>query len=377
MRIAIDALGLPPFGGARISALGWLSALGTYDQDNHYVVYTSRPEEVLAGFKNIQQRVVPIRNRFAVRIWAQIYLPHLLAHERVSVLHSVKNLSILGAPCPTVVTVNDLSHLVLRHLYPWIDGFYWRVVQPYILRNATRVIAISENTKRDLIRFYGLEAEKIVTIYPACDNRFWQCCSQDSLNEVRDRYRLPDSYILYVGGLAIHKNLRTLVRAFAYIADKVPHGLVIVGGAHHTTSDRGLKAEAATLGVKGRVRMLGSIPADDLPCLYRLADLFVSLSLNEGFGLALLEALACGTPILAARRGSIPEVIGEAGVLVDDPMDVEAIAIDILQLLSDRRRLAEMRRRGIARARTFSWEKTATETINLYNEVVSLQRRVR
>ncbi|MGQ9494393.1 MAG: glycosyltransferase family 4 protein [Anaerolineae bacterium] len=372
MRIAIDALGLPPFGGARTSALGWLSALGAYDRDNYYVVYVSRPEEVLAGFKNIEQRVVPIGNRFAVRIWAQICLPYLLARKRVRLLHSVKNLSILGAPCPTVVTVNDLSHLVLRHLYPWVDGFYWRVVQPYVLRNATRVIAISENTKRDLIRFYGLEAEKIVTIYPSCDERFWQCCSQDRLNEVRDKYRLPDLYLLYVGGLAIHKNVRTLIQAFAYIADKVPHGLVIIGGAHHTTSDRGLKTEVAALGVKGRVRMLESIPVDDLPCLYRLADLFVSLSLNEGFGLALLEAMACGTPVLAARRGSIPEVVGEAGVLVDDPMDARAVAINILQLLSDRRRLEEMRRRGIARAGAFSWKKTAAETISLYNEVVSL-----
>lgn len=371
MRIAIDALGLPPFGGARASALGWLKALGRYDQDNRYLVYVSRLEESLLDFPNIEQRVIPIHNRFAVRVWAQIYLPRLLDCEGVSLLHSVKNLSILGSPCPVVITVNDLSHVVLRHLYPWIDGLYWQLVQPYVLRNAARIIAISESTKRDLIRFYSLEANRIVVIYPACDEQFWHPRTPREMERVRTKYGLPDSFLLYVGGLGIHKNVRTLVRAFARIADKVPHGLVIVGGAHHTTSDRRLQAEVSALGVRERVWMLESVPIDDLSCLYRLADLFVSLSLNEGFGLALLEAMACGTPVLAARRGSMPEVVGEAGVLVNDPMDATAVAVDILQLLSDRQRLEEMGRAGITRARAFSWEKTASETIHLYSEVVS------
>lgn len=373
MRIAIDALGLPPFGGAKASALGWLAALGRYGRENHYLVFLSRPEEVLSPFPNIEQRVIQMHNRFAVRIWAQLRLPRLLAREKVDLLHSMKNLSVFGVPCPTIITINDLSHVILRDLYPWADGLYWQTIQPRILRRATQIIAISENTKRDLARFYGLEANKIVTIYPSCDDRFRQPCEPKELERVRAKHDLPESLLLYVGGLGVHKNVTTLVRAFARIADEIPHGLVLVGGAHHTTSDRGLAQEVAALGLADRVWILGSVPEEDLPPLYHLADLFLLASLNEGFGLVLLEAMACGTPVLAARSGSVPEVVGNAGWLVDNPLDAEEFATAIVALLADRDMLAEMSARGLERSRIFTWEQTAKRTLTLYREMANEQ----
>jgi len=373
LRIAIDALGLPPFGGAKASALGWLAALGRYGRENHYLVFLSRPEEVLSPFPNIEQRVIQMHNRFAVRIWAQLRLPRLLAREKVDLLHSMKNLSVFGVPCPTIITINDLSHVILRDLYPWADGLYWQTIQPRILRRATQIIAISENTKRDLARFYGLEANKIVTIYPSCDDRFRQPCEPKELERVRAKHDLPESLLLYVGGLGVHKNVTTLVRAFARIADEIPHGLVLVGGAHHTTSDRGLAQEVAALGLADRVWILGSVPEEDLPPLYHLADLFLLASLNEGFGLVLLEAMACGTPVLAARSGSVPEVVGNAGWLVDNPLDAEEFATAIVALLADRDMLAEMSARGLERSRIFTWEQTAKRTLTLYREMANEQ----
>ena len=380
MRIAVDAMGLPAFGGAKSSALGWLAALGRYDRANQYVAFVSRAEECLSCFQNIEQRVVPVQNRFAARIWAQIQLPRLLARERADVLHSMKNLSTFGAPCPVLVTVNDLSHVLLRNLprrsgteyqYPWIDNLYWRWIQPQLLRRAARVIAISENTKRDLLRFYRLDAGRVSVIYPSCDERFRRPCLPDQLERIRLKFSLPQSLLLYVGGLGVHKNVITLVRAFARIADQVPHGLVLVGGAHHTSSDHGVAQEIAALGLEGRVWLLGSIPAEDLPSLYHLADLFLLASLNEGFGLVLLEAMACGTPIVAARSGSVPEVLADCGLLVDNPLETQGFAQAIVSLLADPDRLLDMRAKGLQRSRDFTWQNTAERTMAAYREVVN------
>ncbi len=374
MRIAIDALGLPPFGGARTSALGWLAALGRYDQENHYMLFvSSHAEEALMPFPNMEQRIIPLQNRFTARIAAQLLLPRLLAEDKADLLHSMKNLGVVGAPCPTIVTVNDLSHVVLRRLYPWADGIYWQFIQPRILRRARRVIAISENTRHDLMRWYGMEANRVVTLYPSCDERFRQPCTPEEQQRVREKYGLPQSLLLYVGGLGVHKNVGTLVQAFGRIAGEIPHGLVLVGGAHHTTSDRTLEEEVAALGLAERVWMLGSVPAEDLTPLYQLADLFVFASLNEGFGLVLLEAMACGTPVLAARTGSVEEVVGDCGRLVDDPLDVEGFAAAIVTLLGDRDGRMEMSAKGLERSRMFTWEETAKHTLALYREVVDEQ----
>lgn len=369
MRIAIDALGLPELGGARTSAIGWIKALGEYDKENHYTVYVSHHDETLSRFPNIEQRVIPIRNRFAVRLWAQFCLPYLLVRERVHLLHCMKNLGIIGATCPVIITINDLSHMILRDLYPWIDGFYWQFIQPFVLRNAARIIAISENTKRDLVRFYRLNPNKIVTIYPSCDDRFRQRCKSYMIKQIQTKYKLPGAFILYVGSLGIHKNVKTLIQAFARVADEIPHGLVIVHGARHTTSDHTVEQEVNALGLRDRVWLLGPVPDDELPCFYQLADLFVLLSLNEGFGLVLLEAMACGTPILAARSGSIPEVVGDAAYLLDKPRDPDSVAAALLEVLSNPKRLSELRAKGLARSLDFTWERTAKRTLALYEEV--------
>lgn len=369
MKIIIDALGLPLLGGARTSTIGWIAALAKYDKSNRYVVYLSRPEERLRKFTNIEIRVIPLQNRFAVRLWAQISLPYLVSREHANLLHCMKNLGVVSVPCPVVITINDLSHMLLRELYPWIDGLYWQFIQPIILRNAKRIIAISESTKRDLIRFYNLNPDKIVIIYPSCDEQFCQHYESWRLEQIRVKYGLPNSFILYIGSFGVHKNVKTLIRAFAHIAPEVPHSLVLVRGAHHTTSDRTIEREISVFGLENRVLILGPVPDDEIPGFYQLADLFVLVSLNEGFGLVLLEAMACGTPIVAARSGGVPEVVGDAAYLLDNPTDPMAVADAILMVLTDRERRTEMSIKGLTRSRRFTWEQTARSTLELYETV--------
>ncbi len=369
MQIAIDALGLPPFGGARVSTVSWLAALATHSTENRYVVFLSHPEESLRPFPHVEQRIVGLRNRFAVRVWAEVALPRMLARERVGLLHSMKNLGVFSAQCPTVITVNDLTHVVLRHLYPRVDSLYWQYFQPRVLRRAAKIIAISHSTKRDLLRFYRLRECNIAVIYPSCDEVFRRPCADADIERVRGRYHLPQRILLYVGGLGIHKNVITLVRAFEAAAREISHGLVIVGGTHHTSSDRAVAAYVSAAGLDKRVWLLGSVPREDLPPLYRMADLFISVSLNEGFGLALLEAMASGTPVLAGRTSSIPEVVGEAGCLVDDPTDADALCSEILRLTADHDRLRSMSTQGLRRSQLFSWKVAADRTLALYREV--------
>jgi len=367
--IAIDALGLPRFGGARASAIGWLAALARHGANHRYLVLLSRPEDDLLRFQNIRQKVVPLRNRFLVRIWAQLTVPSLLGREHIDLLHSMKNLGIFGAPCPTIVTVNDLTHMVLRHLYPWADGFYWQHIQPRLLQSASRIIAISENTRRDLLRFYPLSEDHVVTIYPACDERYYQPCDRGEMDRVRAKYGLASRLLLYVGGLGVHKNVITLVRAFGRVAGQIPHTLVLVGGVHHTSSDCHLSDAVAALGLSDRVRLLGSVPDEDMVPLYHVADLFLLASLNEGFGLVLVEAMACGLPVVAARAGSVPEIVDNAAWLIDDPRDDAAFGEAIGHSLADEAMRAELRARGLMRANHFSWHNTARQTLELYADV--------
>ncbi len=370
MKVFVDGLGLPIRGGARSSMLGWLAALGRYGSQNSYVVFLSRPEPVLDQFPHIEQRIIPIRNRFMLRIWAQINLPLILRREKSDLFHAMKNLSIFGLPCRSIVTVNDLTHIVLSHLFPRIDGVYWRQVQRLMLNRIDHIIAISYNTKQDLIRTYQLPADKVSVIYPACDEVFQPGHDLYGEQLLRTKYGLTAPLVLYVGGLAVHKNLPTLVQAFALISDRVPHTLAIVGGKHHTSSDAGLERLVNELGLTRRVRFLGTMPDEELPHLYRMADLFVLPSLNEGFGLALLESMACNTAALASRCSSLPEVGNDAVAWVEGPTSVSEWSTALLNLLSDRQRRDQLRVKGLAQARLFSWRETAEQTLALYQRIV-------
>ena len=366
MRIALDALGLPRFGGARSSAIGWLAALAEYGPEHHYWVFVSRYEPELAAFSNLKQLISPVANRFLVRLWAQAAIPLLLWRTGADLYHATKNLSVIGVPCPVVITVNDLTHVLLARYYPWLDNMYWRWVQPFMLRRAVRIIAISESTRQGLINCYGLDEHKVEVIYPSYHARYRQAAGETARASVRVRYGLPESYILYVGGLGLHKNVATLVSSFDAIADRVPHGLVLVGGNYHSSSDQALFRAAAESGRERRIRLLDEVPEEDMPAIYQMADLFVLPSLNEGFGLTLLEAMASGVPVMASCAGAIPEVAGDAGCLLSAIRDQEALAKTLLALLDSPQELAALREKGRARAAAFSWETTARKTLALY-----------
>lgn len=373
MRVLFDVLGLPPYGGARSSALGWIRSVAEDGSDHQFFALVSNFEPALESLENLEQLRAPVSHRFAVRAWAQVRLPQLVRAHGIDLVHSAKNHGCFLVPCPAVITINDLNRLHYPAMFSRVDVLYWRTVQYALLKNVEQVIAISENTKQDLMHFYRLPPEKIEVIYPAVDAVFrGQQLTEAGVSKALEKYGVRRPYILSVGGMAVHKNVYTALRAFYCLVERdclSDLTFAIVGERFHTHNDQRLFDLAAQEG-DGRVCFTGLVADEDLPSIYAGASLFVYPSLYEGFGLAPIEAMASGVPVLASRAGSLPEVLDGAGWLVEEPTDVDAVAEGMLQILTDVSTWEQFRELGLESARRFSWSETASQTLELYQRLV-------
>ncbi len=235
------------------------------------------------------------------------------------------------------------------------------------LRGAVRVIADSRHTACDIQEIYGVSSERVVVIYPGTPSAFFDEPAPDRLTDLRTRYKLDATpFMLFVGGADPRKNHRVLVEAFARLAElRKDMALVIVGDPDH----RGLRISDTVRECKleGRVHCVGSVPVHDLRLLYAAAELFAFPSLYEGFGFPVLEAMACGTPVLTSNRTSLPEVAGDAALLVD-PESAEEVTEGIRHILTDTSLRQSLRQKGVARAKEFNWETTARQTHAVYQD---------
>jgi glycosyltransferase involved in cell wall biosynthesis len=250
----------------------------------------------------------------------------------------------------------------------WKNWLSLKTLMRVSARKALKIIAISENTKKDIMDCFGIEDEKIRVIYLGVDRQF---SPQPDPNEadVLSKYNLPSGYILNVGTLEPRKNLLRLINAYKMVAstrEPVPK-LVIVGWQGWRNEDLGKLVRES--GLADQVVLVGYVPDDDLPTLYRNATVFVYPSLYEGFGLPPLEAMACGTPVITSNVSSIPEVVGDAGILID-PYNTTEIARAIASVLNNEELRESLRTSGLVRSRLFNWDKTARETLKLYQEVI-------
>ena len=369
MRIAIDALGIGQPGGGRTATLNQLAALLQIDTRNEYHIFVDQEEPSLAA-PNVRQKIVGTRGRFAARLWAQMVLPFVLRRERVDLVHHMKNLGTFFTPGKSVVTVYDLSTLLWPDIYPWSDRWYWRWIEPLTLRGADRVVAISEDTARDLMRFYGLERRRIHVIYPGCDSRFHPLPAVE-VSSIRQKLGLPDQFVLHVGSISRKKNLLPVVRAIARLQDQgMDAKLVLAGRLYGKARENGLVHGLQSDAFARQVMWLGAVPDEDLPALYNSATVLAFPSLQEGFGLVPLEAMACGLPIVTSGAGAIREVVSEAARIVGSPEDEGEWAAALGQLLQDGRARERMRSLGLERAKLFSNEASAHQLLRLYQEVV-------
>ena len=270
---------------------------------------------------------------------------------------------------PSVVTCYDLIPLIYPQYFTATQRLIFRTAHWLALRTARVTLAISEATKNDLVRFFHIDPLRVVVTPLAADAHF-QPPSHADVDRVRQQHALPDRYVLYFGSNKPHKNLPRLVQAFAQagIRDQgTGIGLVIAG--HWDERYPEAKQSVEQLNLKDRVRFIGPVKDVDLPELYGGAELLVFPSEYEGFGLPVLEAMACGAPVVCSNRSSLPEVAGDAALMCD-PHDVESLARTIEQAVIDRNLRSTLAQRSLARAAQFSWEQTAQHTLRVYRSLL-------
>ncbi len=266
---------------------------------------------------------------------------------------------------PTVLTVHDLIFAAYPQHHTYTNRTFLRVAMPLFVRAADAIIAVSQQTRRDLLAHYATPAAKVRVIYEGIDDRFAR--RSDYQSDLRGRYSPDRPYLLMVGTLEPRKNHATAMRALARLKQTGhPHRLLIAGGQGWLFEP--VVALVAELGLTDDVTFAGRVPDDDLPALYAGADALLLPSLYEGFGFPVLEAMACGTPVVCSHSSSLPEVAGDAALLVP-PTDDEALAAALERILTEPGLADELRQRGTAQAARFRWEMCAAETVELYREV--------
>jgi len=273
---------------------------------------------------------------------------------------------------PTVLTVHDLIFERYPHHHKWTNRLFLTVGMRLFVRAANRIIAVSQQTKRDLIDLYQTPANKITVIYQGIDPSF-QPAPLPLVQEVQARYTLRDQsgalrpYLLMVGTLEPRKNHLTAMRALLRLkAAGLSHCLVVAGGQGWLFEP--IRAQVAALGLTDDVAFTGYIPAADLPALYSGATAVLQPTLYEGFGFPVLEAMACGAPVICSNSSSLPEAAGDAALLVP-PTDAEALAAAVQQLINERGLADTLRRLGRNRAATFRWQRCAAETVEVYQQL--------
>ena len=353
-------------------------ALVEIDVTNRYLLFVADPgsKSKDEGWPaNFQLRGVPVSDRWLHILWQRmrIPLPIQLVTGKLDLFHSPDFVLPPVGSAPALVTVHDLSFLRMPECF--VPGFaaYLRTAVSRAVRRAAHVLADSKSTRRDLVELLGVEETRVTVLYPGVEPRFRPVNDAEELARVRETYRLPAQFVLGLGTLQPRKNFAVLVAAYAKAVRTSPAecrdlDLVIVGEKGWMFDD--ILSEASTTGVRERVHLVGFVADEHLPALYSLASVFAFPSLYEGFGLPVLEAMACGVPVIAANNSSLPEVAGEAAVLFD-ARDESALAQSLIRLQSDVGLRERLIAAGQLQAGGFSWRRAAGELLKLYGALGS------
>jgi glycosyltransferase involved in cell wall biosynthesis len=336
-------------------------------REHHFRLYINQPPPVDLFSGLAEQKVIPFP-----RLWTHVRLSWEMLTQPPSLLFVPSHVLPLIHPQRSVVTVHDLGYHRFPEAHTLSQNVYLRWSTRYNARNAARILADSEATRRDLMLYYRVSESRIAVVYPGRDESMAPVVDPVLLAAVRARYGIVGPYLLYVGTLHPRKNLVRLVQAFAQLPardSEFPlHDLrLVLAGQPGWLYDE-IMAQIRRLGLQDRVLLTGYVPDSDLPALLSEAVAFVFPSLYEGFGLPVLEAMACGTPVVCSSTSSLPEVAGEAALLID-PLDVAALAEALFRVVTDqglRRALVE---RGFGQAKMFSWQRCAGQVLNVLEEV--------
>ncbi len=376
MRIGIDAHAI----GSRLTGnetyiKNLVLALAQIDAVNEYVLFFTHPEMVKAWegrFPNFRVRLVRPHAAYA-RI--PLSLPLAIYETGVDLLH-VQYTAPPWSPRPIIVTIHDLSFEHFPQFFTAKERFFFKRTIPRTARKAAKVLTVSEYSRRDLIETYSLPPEKVVVTPNGVGPSFKPVRDEEPLAALRKKYGIEREYLLSVGNLQPRKNLARLIQAYTKLRETVEEfrcQLVIVG--KRAWLYRHIFHEAHRSRYAGDVILTDYVPEEDLPGLYSGAMAFVYPSIFEGFGLPVVEAMACGTPVVTSNSSAMPEVVGEAGLMID-PYDEDALARAMLRVVEDAQLQAQLSEQGLLQAAKFTWRRTAERTLAVYEEVVGIRTEI-
>jgi glycosyltransferase involved in cell wall biosynthesis len=372
MRIGIDATSLPPQPvGAGNYMIYLIRALAEVNDRHELIVFAQPGGRALVDLpesKHLQWVILPEKRPALRLLWEQTFLPGLARRARLDLLHSLHYTRPWRLPCRSVVTFHDMTFFLFPQLHTRARRVLFPLAIRFSARTADAIITISESTRRDSLRLLGVPPQKIFTTQLGVDPAYRPIRDSRLREEIRQKYGLPENFILYVGLVEPRKNLPVLIQAYrSVLGQGVRHRLVIAG--RFGWNYRQVLEEIDRLDLQDLVSFTGYVPRQDLPIVYNLASLFVYPTLYEGFGLPALEALACGTPVITSEVASLPEIMGEAGILIP-PGDGQALSQAILSVLSDQALRERMKEKGPQQAAAFTWERTARQTLQVYHHIL-------
>jgi glycosyltransferase involved in cell wall biosynthesis len=378
MRIAFAGRFSHPITGAESVPINLLRELVILDTANEYTLFVGSDVTDAIGFR-AKNLTLQVYNSFWQKpiwniVWHQLVLPAWIQSSHFDVLFVPHNRVPLIKNCVQVVVLYDLAEFRVERKYDWIRNLYRQHLLGMGVRRAERVVTISKSSKQDIAHFLNVADERIARIYIGVNGEYGSLSAQEARQRLADRYPIDKPYFLYVGALEHpNKNLVRLLQAYhqAQLESGFQHNLLLVGPKRWRTEF--IFTEIEKLHLQDRVFWVGYVPQADLPGIYAGADAFIYVSLWEGFGLPVLEAMASGVPVIASNTSSLPEVVGDAGILVD-PQSVASIATAMKTLVTDEHLKTRLRIAGPARAKMFSWRRSAEDMLEIFEQVSGSKR---
>ncbi|WP_333887687.1 glycosyltransferase family 4 protein [Clostridium sp.] len=370
MKIAMDARGANWYNGTGIGT--YTSKILKYiirnHKENFYHIYWSG-----SNYNKLQQQNTKIimTSKRQHRFFEQYYFPVNLRKENIDIYHIPQNgIGISeNIGCKKIVTIHDLIPYILPETVG--KGYLFKFLKemPKIINSSDGIITVSNCSKRDILKFFPIKEDKIFVTPLAADKKYRPLDKDKCKYKIHANYNIENPFILYIGGFSPRKNVSSLITAFSKIHKKLDknYDLIIVG-SNKDDSDI-LKNLSIDLNIDKNIKFTGFVEEKMMPIFYNACDIFIYPSLYEGFGLPPLEAMSCGTPVIASNISSIPEVVGDGGILIN-PCDMENFMYSIEALINDINIREDLSLKALKQANNFSWEKTAEKTIEIYKKVL-------
>jgi len=321
MRIGVMLRALVEKGGISVYTMNILKSLLRIDKNNQYILFYQgkKRKTSFSGYPNVEEQWINVPYKI---LWDQVFIPFLAVRARIDLLFNPKFSVPFISPCKIVMVLHGTQNYLYPEFYKLRDVLYLKLMMPLYLWKATKTIVVSEKSKEDIVKFTGVNKSKIIVVHLAVEDIFNESVDPVFVERVKAKYDLPSQYILHVGVIYPGKNIERVIQVFAKVAKKFPHKLVLAGG-FKWRYDRVFNL-IEKLNLKDKIIMVKWISHSELRVFYNLADLLIFPSFYESFGMPVLEAMACGCPVVTSSTGSMPEIVEDAALMVD-PTNVDEI----------------------------------------------------